>query len=152
MARSKVYGPSLKMRYSGPFFEHDPAKTFRENGRDYIIAVMTDAADTAENMAPRVSGDYARAIAKARAKSLTGRRWIATSVLTTYGLHHDWGVAFSRRGYAAAGRTRVYRPGTGKFNYAGKVERRHHVFRRAKSTVYRARHVAKERQMLRGLD
>lgn len=149
---SKTYGPSVKVWYTGPFFDDDPAKTFRENGRDYISAVMDHAADTAESLAPRVSGDYARAVAKARARSLVGGKWIATSVLSTYGLHHEWGHAFSRRGYAAAGKTRVYRPGSGLFNYAGKVERKYHVFRKAKSTVYRARHIAKERAMLKGLD
>lgn len=145
MARSKTYGPSLKVFYQGPFFEHDPAKTFRQNRRDFVIDVMEFAYQTALAAAPESSGDYVWALRRQdepalRFASVRGRKWAVTGVLSMRKLAHPWHNPehHSKHWYVGGKESLGVRTG-GFFNYAGKVERKYHVFRKAKAAVYSAR-------------
>lgn len=83
MARSK-YGP--RVEYSGPFFEKDIKRTFRQNARDLVKAIAEDGETLVKsNLTPgngRLTGDYADAV-NGRAVSLKGKKWALTAVVTS---------------------------------------------------------------------
>lgn len=142
------YGPGLKVVYTGPFFQRDPAKAFRENAREFIGEALRNAQAAGEAAAPVASGDYLAALQQGwRLKSVqTGKAWQVTGVVSLRTLRHPWRP---RSGVFNKGGRVVGSGFSGWFNYAGKVEQRHHPMRRAKSTLYRAR--AHNRDLLRGL-
>lgn len=136
------YGPGLKLFYQGPFFERDPAKTVRQNIRVYVGDVLEYAYQTAVAAAPEVSGDYLWALRKdnPRMHSLTGRKWAVTGVISMRRLSHPWhDPKHHSKHWYTKGRTTLGVRSGGGFNYAGKVERKYHVFRKARSTLYSAR-------------
>lgn len=139
------YGPGLKVLYQGPFFKQDPAKTFRQNRHDFIVDVMDYAYEVAVRAAPESSGDYIHALRRndepaLRFANLRGRKWAVTGILSMRKLAHPWHNPdhHSRHWYTKGRRGVGVRSG-GYFNYAGKVERKYHVFRKARSAVYSAR-------------
>lgn len=84
MPRRSKYGPSIE--YSGPFFEKDIRKTFRQNARDLVSAIAEDGeAMVKADLTPghgRLTGDYAEAV-QGRVKSLSGKKWALTAVVTS---------------------------------------------------------------------
>ena len=86
MPRGK-YGPSIQ--YSGPFFEKDIRKTFRANARELVSAIAEDGERMVKDNLPRssVSPHYSDFV-MGRAKSLKGKKWALTAVVTgTLHLH-----------------------------------------------------------------
>lgn len=124
------YGPGLKVLYTGPFFERDPAKTFRQNGKAFIDAVVDDAYQTALDAAPVHRGFYRAALRRqyGGVKPGSRRRWEVTGVVSLAKLAAPW--PGNRRPKGIRG---------DKYNYAGHVEARYHVFRKARSRIYSAR-------------
>jgi hypothetical protein len=108
MRRGK-YGS--KIEYSGPIFERDIRKTFRQNARDLVQAMADDGARMVkENLTPghgRATGQYADAV-EGRVKSLKGKKWALSAVVTStrhlqmpgfrgYGIFLETGVKGSRK-------------------------------------------------------
>lgn len=71
--------------YSGPLFEKDIRKTFRQNARNLVETIAEDAEALVEaNLTPghgRLTGRYAESV-EARVKSLGGKPWALTAVVT----------------------------------------------------------------------
>ena len=84
MPRVSKYGPAVT--YSGPLFEKDVTKTFRQNARDLVSAIAEDGERMVKaNLTTgngRLTGRYADAI-EGRAKSLRGTKWALTAVVTS---------------------------------------------------------------------
>lgn len=117
---------------TGPFFTHDPAKTFRQNARVMLEAV---AAEGQEDVRVQLrAGESTRAPinllrdrvadhAIGRVRSLSGKRWALTAVISVNN------SGFSRR------------EGISLMAAAASVERRFHPFRRTASRLRSARAV-----------
>ncbi len=89
--------PLLALEYEGPFFENDPRKTLRQN----IRALMDRVAEIGEKevrrrvaMAPRSTAgpSYSARFVTGRTRSLAGRRWATTAVVSAYGGINDAGL------------------------------------------------------------
>lgn len=82
MARSK-YGP--RVEYSGPFFEKDIKRTFRQNARDFVEDIAEDGERLVRaDLTPghgRLTGEYADHV-EGRVHSLKGKKWALTAVVT----------------------------------------------------------------------
>jgi hypothetical protein len=105
---------------SGPFFERDPRKTFRQNIRDFMDKVAaTGEADVKAHYPVGPTGD-GRAGVVGRTSSLAGKRWAVTAVISE---------------------THVYpwKNGGPKQYRGGKTEARVHMFRNARSDLLRLR-------------
>jgi hypothetical protein len=139
LARSKL---TTTIDRSGPFFEHDPAKTVRQNGQVLIARVAEEgAADIIAQLqagesrrAPisRTSGDRVSAHVIGRTQSLTGKPWQMTAV-----------VSVVNRGLSRAEATALMAA-------ASEIEGRAHVFRRTTSRLRRSRAVNRA-ELLKGL-
>lgn len=127
----KMHGPGLKVFYTGPFFKNDPRKTFRRNAREFIEEAQKDAQRVAmSNLPPSRSGVFRNAVLGGnRMKSLGGKKWQLTGVMTARDVLAPW-----------ANR---------KFNYAGKVNKRYKTFSRARRQLYRIKGANKN--LLRGI-
>lgn len=83
MARSK-YGP--RVEYSGPLFTVDVKKTFRQNARVMLLQIAEDGEQMVKaelamhrgSVAPHISDHI-----EGRVKSLTGKPWALTSVVSS---------------------------------------------------------------------
>lgn len=84
MARQSKYGP--RVEYSGPFFEKDIRKTFRQNARTLVLQIAEDAEKLIEGELNQHRGPDAPHIAdhiEARAQALTGKKWALTAVASS---------------------------------------------------------------------
>jgi hypothetical protein len=127
---------------SGPFFTHDPRKTFRGNIRLFMAAVADEGQRDVEAQLKsgqaerepirliqpnRVSGHVV-----GRTKSLTGKPWEVTAV-----------ISINNRGFTKKQGTRLMAAGS-------VLEHRIHAFRKTKNRLRRARAV-NQVELLRGL-
>ncbi len=131
----------FEVRYSGPFFSADPAKTMRGNFRDFVWEIARQAAEEARQAAPYKSGQLYMHI-RARQQSLAYKPWMLTAVVSTWGLGVDNGGNWHAPG------VRIRRGGP-YFNYAGKIEATHPFMARGEQAVKDARRANKD--LLRGL-
>ena len=127
--------------YSGPFFENDPGKTFRQNGRRMIEAVVKEGAiDVIHTL---MSGESSRAPIRAlggrvhehvfdRVESLAGKPWQVTGV-----------ISINNSGFSAA-------EGISLMAAAAVLERKTKAFARARRALLRARAV-NVAELLRGI-
>lgn len=117
------------IRRTGPFFEKDPRKTFRQNVRTMMDAVAREGEDDVvaqmkagdESRAPiAVGGGRVSGHVVGRTHSLSGRRWAVTAVVSVNAAGHSKVVAQSQM--AAASRvekvTRAFRRTTGRLRKA----------------------------------
>ena len=73
----------VRIEYSGPFFEKDIRKTFRQNARELVAAIAEDGASMVRSNLPRSAeaphyADYV----EGRVKSLKGKPWALTAVVS----------------------------------------------------------------------
>lgn len=121
--------PSFKIEFRGGFFERDPRKTFRQNVMDMMDGVAREGEDTVRKAIQARAGSMPRskgwtaAHVKGRTRSLSGRKWQVTAVISANT------AGMSRRD---AMRTKAA---------AASVERRFHPFRRAAAAMRRSRAV-----------
>jgi hypothetical protein len=116
---------------TGPFFQRDPVKTWRENVKDFMDEVA--ALGEAEVKAQLKSGEGRRApihgvtparvsaYVVGRTKSLTGKRWGVTAVVSVRPFTMGRKEAISIMAAAA------------------EIEKREHVFRTATARIKRAK-------------
>jgi hypothetical protein len=118
---------------SGPFFAHDPTKTFRQNARELMDAVA-DAGQIdvrAQLRAGRASrkpiseldDDHVEDYVIGRTRNLAGRRWAVSAV-----------VSVNNNGFSP-------KQGIALMAAAAVVERQTHAFRRTTGRIRRARGV-----------
>lgn len=119
------------IEYSGPFFTADPSKTFRRNVRDLMQTIADEGEAYAKSQTPTKTGATRDRIT-GRTRSLTGRAWAVTAVVSVNTAGLSRARAISARA-AAAG-----------------IERRAHPFRRTTSALRRVRGDAIA-SLLRGL-
>lgn len=87
MARAKVYtGKDFRVALEGPFFERDPAKTVRQNIRGLMEAIASEAEDDirrqiSSRRMPHSTG-HSAAHVRGRTKSLSGKQWEVTAVVS----------------------------------------------------------------------
>ena len=122
--------PLLSVELKGPFFTKDPGKTFRANAREAMLRIVEAGADDIRSSAPVLTGDW-RAGIVARARSLRGRPWALTAVVSQTHVE-PW-------------------PNAGPKEYrGGKVERKYRLFRKA-ARVMRSRR-REVNNLLKGLE
>jgi hypothetical protein len=121
----------LTVELTGPFFEHDPGKTLRgnieqmmegvaEEGQRLVRSVLAAGESTREPIA-RLSPDRVSQHAIGRVRSLSGKKWRATAVISVNN----------------SGLSRVQ--GISLMAAASSLEGRFHAFRRTASAIRRAR-------------
>lgn len=130
---------ALRVDFKGPFFERDPAKTFRQNVRDFLDAVVAEGEkdvrlqiEAKRGSMPHYTGHTAAHV-RGRTKSLAGKRWMVTGVVSMD--TRDMTRAQAIRTQAAA----------------SSIEGRFHPFRRTVGRIKRARGVSIER-LMRGIE
>ena len=118
---------TAKVELSGPFFTKDPGKTFRGNVRDMMDKLAEAMEDEVrrqivshEGQMPNWTGWSASRV-RGRTKSVTGKRWGTTAVVSSYTA--DLNAKDAKR-TKAAGVT---------------IEARWHPYRSVKSGIYRSR-------------
>jgi len=128
--------PTLAIELSGPFFERQPGKTFRQNIRGYMARVAeVAAADIQARLgAGGPEGASTRPHVVGRTRSLTGRQWACTArvSVSTAGLTRP--EAIRRMAIAAGRHTPVSRTGRNLGTTRG-AEGRTHAFRDAKKAI-----------------
>ena len=135
--------------FSGPFFERDPRKTFRQNARDLMDAIASEGQNLARAAATGPEGDAVRDRIIGRTHALRGRRWALTAVVSVSTAGLSQGEA--RRLMAiAAGRHRAITAGGRNIGTTEGLEGRTHTFRRTSSRLRRMRADAAAR-LLRGI-
>jgi hypothetical protein len=112
--------------FSGPFFETDIGKTFRQNVRMMLEGMAREGEGAIKSALPHKSGDTAAGVV-GRVHSLTGKPWALTAVISQSRVF-PWVNHRSGRGQAE------YR--------GGRLEARQHQFRRVTTALRRARAVA----------
>jgi len=126
MARSRIPGVDL----SGPFFQSDPAKTFRRNIRDFMDEVVEVGAEDvrvqlrsgqAGRAAISATGGRVADYVVGRTSNLSGKRWAVTGVVSVRP------VGLSRRGAISV------------MAAAARVEAQTHAFRRTTSRLRKAK-------------
>lgn len=125
MARRRITGVDL----SGPFFQRDPVKTWRENVKDFMdeVAKVGEADVGAQlrasqgNRAQLSIGGRVSHYVVGRTKSLSGKRWATTAVVSVRPASIG-----SRKAIAVMAA-------------AAEIEKRERVFARAASHVRRAK-------------
>lgn len=130
---------ALRVDFGGPFFERDPAKTFRANVRDFMDAVATEGGkdvrsqiDAKRGAMPQSTGHTAAHV-RGRTSSLAGKRWMVTAV-----------VSMDTRGMTRAQAIRTQAA-------ASSVEERFHPFRRTTAAVRRGRAI-QTANLLKGIE
>jgi hypothetical protein len=118
-----------KVNVSGPFFEPRADLTLRQNIRRMLQAAADEGEGAVKARSPRRSGAFADGI-EGRVKSLTGRPWALTAVLSATHVYpwHNKGA----RGYS--GRMQAEYRG-------GKLEARYRMFRAVTSQLRSSRAV-----------
>lgn len=106
---------------SGPFFRKDPELTMRGNIRKMMAGIAAEGERVVKANYPVATG-FGQGGVVGRVKSLSGKPWMATAVVS---------------------QTRAYRwPSGGPKRYrGGKSEARHHMFRSAYRDLQRSRAV-----------
>jgi len=128
--------PTLTVELSGPFFERQPSRTFRQNVRAYMARVAEIAA--AEVQARLAAGGREGAATRphvvGRTRSLSGRQWACTArvSVSTVGLSRP--SAIRRMAIAAGRHTPVSRTGRNLGTTRG-AEGRTHAFRDSKKAI-----------------
>jgi hypothetical protein len=126
MARSRIPGMDL----SGPFFQSDPAKTFRRNIRDFMDEVVEVGAEDVRvqlragqgsRAAISATGERVADYVVGRTSNLSGKRWAVTGVVSVRP------VGLSRRGAISV------------MAAAARVEAQTHAFRRTTSRLRKAK-------------
>lgn len=126
---------------SGPFFRKNPRLTFRQNVQVLMAAVAVEAeADVRAQMRQsdgsrkpiRVLGDHTSDHVIGRTRSLKGKQWAVTAV-----------VSVNNSGFTKAGGTSLMAAGAS-------VERRTHAFRRTTGRMRKAK-ALNTAELLRGL-
>lgn len=128
---------------SGPFFEKDPAKTFRQNVRVMLAALAEEGEEDVKGAlrlgqfgrAPISAGVTPARVAdhvKGRVRSLKGKPWAMNAV-----------VSVNNSGLSQ-------RQGKALMAAASKLEGQTHAFRRTTSRLKRSRKI-NERELLKGL-
>lgn len=102
--------PKLEVDLSGPFFRGDPSKKYLENLQRMLEGIAEEGERTIKSVYPVGPTGDGKAGVVGRVKSLTGKRWLASAVVS---------------------QTHVYPwPNGGQKQYrGGKTEARHHMFR-----------------------
>lgn len=114
---------------SGPFFQPDADKRFRENVRGMLGALAEEGDRVVTARAPRKTGALASGIV-GRTQAVSGRRWALTAVVSATHVY-PWANK-GARGYS--GRSEAdYR--------GGKAERKYGMFRSATYQMRQARAV-----------
>lgn len=121
----------VRIEFEGPFFKKDPRKTFRQNVRDFMdeVAELGEAQVQAEMRRGQASRQPMRGVepdrvsghVRGRTKSLKGRRWAVTAVVS---VRPDGLTARQAKTLMAA---------------ASRIESREHTFRRVASAIRAAR-------------
>lgn len=129
MARKAI---ATTIDLSGPFFRKDPTKTFRQNIRVLMDAIAAEGeedvkaqlrAGNAGRKPIRRLGDHTSDHVIGRTRSLKGKRWAVTAV-----------VSVNNSGYSRA-------QGVSLMAAASSVESRTHAFRRTAARLRKARAV-----------
>lgn len=127
---------------TGPFFTHDPAKTFRANARVMLTALAEEGQEDVRvqlrqgegSRAPiRLLGGRVSGHAIGRVRSLGGKPWALTAV-----------ISVNNSGFSA-------RQGISLMAAAASLERRFHSFRRTASRLRSARAVNRA-ELTKGLN
>jgi hypothetical protein len=122
---------------SGPFFERDPRKTFRQNIRAYMDRVAELAeADVKARMSGSAEAAATAPYVVGRTRSLGGKRWAVTARISvsTAGLTRREAI---RRQAIAAGRHTSVTQGGRRIGTTRGAEGRTHAFRRAGAAIGR---------------
>lgn len=118
---------------TGPFFTHNPGKTFRQNARVMLARIAEEGAKdlqaqlvagqagrqpisrVAPGMSERVSGHVI-----GRVRSLTGKPWQVTAVISVLnrGMSQTEAIALMAAGSEIEGRTHVFRRTTSRLRSA----------------------------------
>jgi hypothetical protein len=124
------------VKYQGPFFMHDPGKTFAQNAHDFVEQITTEAETQAFIFAsPARKSGTLESFIHGRVESVTGKPWAYVGIVSTYGLGRDkWPGG----------------PFNGFFNYAGKVNERVGFMQRARQSLIDAR--AANADLLKGIE
>lgn len=127
---------------SGPFFQKDPAKTFRQNVRVMMDAVAAEGeADVkaqlvvgnADRLPISHIGDHVSEHVVGRTRSLRGKRWAVTAV-----------VSVNNSGWTP-------RQGVALMAAASRVEGQVHAFRKTKNRIGRSRKTNMS-ELLKGIE
>ena len=129
----------LTVRFEGPFFRSNPGKTLRGNVRDMMEALAVEAEDEVKTeigahagQMPHSTG-YSRNAVIGRVKSIAGKPWMASMVVSSSTVGKD--AAESKRTLAAA----------------SIIEGRWHIFRRTASAIRRSRAILRA-DLVKGLN
>ena len=129
--------PKVEVELSGPFFTRDPRKTFRGNARVLLTAIAEEGEKATKARAPYYTGAggdpdaHIRDYIQGRMKSLTGKPWVLTSVVSS--LFHRYNTYNGRH-----------------YGYGQRLERKTRFFRRGIATIRKQRREAT--QLLKGLE
>ena len=128
---------------SGPFFRHDPRKTFRQNVRVMMAAIAAEGEDDVR--AQLEAGQDRRAPISAGVQPARVSAHVVGRVQSLVG--HPWAVT----AVASVNNSRLTkRQGIALMAAASVLERREHAFRRTAARLRRARAVNKA-ELLKGL-
>lgn len=111
----------LEVDLTGPFFQRDPRKTVRGNIRQMLEGVAEEGERTVKSASPVLTGAF-RAGVKGRVRSLGGKRWELTAVVSQTHVY-PW----------SGGGSKQYR--------GGKAEARYQPFKRTANALRRSRAV-----------
>lgn len=138
MARTKI---AQTITLDGPFFTKDPAKTFRQNVRVLMDAIAAEGEEDVRAQLRQGQGSRAPIFALndrvsdhaiGRTRSLTGRRWAVSAV-----------ISVNNSGFTK-------KEGTSLMAAASSVEQRTRAFKRTTSRLRRAKAI-NSAELLRGL-
>lgn len=125
--------PKITLDLEGPFFQKDPAKTFRQNARRMVQEIADEGADKIRSIFAageggrlpvfRLAPEHVAAYIVGRARSVAGKQWALTSV-----------VSVNSSGLSRADAISLMAAGS-------VVERQTHGFRAFKNAVYSSRAV-----------
>lgn len=138
------------IRFEGPFFKGDPARTFRQNVRLMMDRIAEEGESAVlDNMGGGPEALAVRPYVRGRTSSLSGRRWAVSGTVSveTSGLAAKQAVRIMA---IAAGR---HKPVTSTGRHIGTtlgVEGRTRVFRRVSTAMRRSRKANMD-ELLRGL-
>lgn len=127
---------ALTVRLSGPFFEHDPRKTVRQNIRAMLEAVALEAQEDVRSNFPVLTG-AGRAGVVGRVASLKGKHW---ELHATISQQHVYPWARRSGATIRSGRNVVANSANAAYR-GGKLERKLHMFSHAATSIRRAKAV-----------
>jgi hypothetical protein len=121
-----------RIEFSGPFFEKDPASTFRQNARLMLAGVAREGEAAIQSALQAGQGGRARIShgvtpdqvsehAIGRVHNLSGKRWVMTAV-----------ISVNNRGFSQ-------QQGVALMAAAASLESRYHIFRQTASALRSSR-------------